>query len=201
MNSMTLRNKNRTQTHPTYFRDLCIRMETHLVNFFGDYSILSKLYDQIFFKPGENIPTVSYFAVRFLFLVWIQFLSRVCWKSRFNSRLHQTWDGKTSSDRSTTKRYATDMRDTEVYINRCHSGWDASENFLCSMVVGGLIDWVIDLGEILWSPPGDFLVKLKKKTLRGEKSNLYVLPDLQKRVKNFIVHSLYISDTQETTSL
>ena len=42
---------------------------------------------------------------------------------------------------------------------------------------------------------GDYLVKLKKKTLSGEKSNLHVLLDLQKSVKNFIVHSLYISDT------
>lgn len=42
---------------------------------------------------------------------------------------------------------------------------------------------------------GDYLVKLKKKTLSAEKSDLYVLPDLQKSVKNLIVHSLYISDT------
>ena len=48
MNSMTLWNKNRTHTHPTYFRDLCRRMVTRLVNVYGDYSILLKLYDQIF---------------------------------------------------------------------------------------------------------------------------------------------------------
>ena len=33
MNSITLWNKNRTQTHPTYFRDLCIRKVTRVVKF------------------------------------------------------------------------------------------------------------------------------------------------------------------------
>ena len=149
MNSMTLWNRNRTQTQPTYFRDLCIRMVTRLVNFFEDYSILSKFYDHIFFKLGEHIPTVSYFAV--LFLLWLQCLSRLCWKSRFNPRWHQTWDGKTSSDRSTTKRPATDIHATEINMNRCHNGCETSENSLCSMVMGGLIDWVFDLVQILWS--------------------------------------------------
>ena len=82
------------------------------------------------------------------------------------------------------------------------------------LVIGGLIDWVIDckafyaIGNIsdleqqvmggkfrsnirLFACDGDYLVKLKKKLLSGEKSNLYVLPDLHKSVKNFIVYFRY----------
>ena len=73
--------------------------------------------------------------------------------------------------------------------------WHVRELFLFDG--HGWLDWLsvwTSSNVMVFAGNGDFLVKLKKKIEWG-KSQLYVLPDLQKSVKNFIVHSLYISET------
>ena len=103
----------------------------------------------IFFSKKRFGKKYSHFVLHCCsFFVWLQYLSRVCWKSGFNSRLHQTRDGKTISDRSLSNRCVSE-KSTQTDV-LCHSGCGTPENYLCFMVMGGLIDCLIDWIVFNW---------------------------------------------------